>query len=86
MVSPTRKLAVIMFTDIAGYTALSAKDEEKAIEAGKKRTDLLPVVKDHYAGPDRVIDLAIIYILTGEHELALDKFDYLLSIPSWMTK
>ena len=25
-----RKLAAIMFTDIAGYTALSAKDEEKA--------------------------------------------------------
>jgi len=32
-----RKLAAIMFTDIAGYTALSAKDETKAIlEAYKK--------------------------------------------------
>ena len=27
-----RKLAAIMFTDIAGYTALSAKDENKALE------------------------------------------------------
>ena len=26
-----RKLAAIMFTNIAGYTALSAKDETKAI-------------------------------------------------------
>ena len=26
-----RKLAAIMFTDIAGYTALSAKDGNKAI-------------------------------------------------------
>ena len=27
-----RKLAAIMFTDIAGYTALSAKDSTKSLE------------------------------------------------------
>ena len=27
-----RKLAAIMFTDIAGYTDLSAKDEKKALK------------------------------------------------------
>ena len=31
-----RKLAAIMFTDIAGYTALSSKDENKALEYATK--------------------------------------------------
>ena len=31
-----RKLAAIMFTDIAGYTALSAKDEKKALKCEMK--------------------------------------------------
>lgn len=70
MVSPTRKLAVIMFTDIAGYTALSAKDEEKALEEGKKGTDLLSV--DQWFETDRARVLAVIYILTDEHELAIE--------------
>ena len=38
---PTRKLAAIMFTDIAGYTALSAKDETVAISLkNEKEPDL----------------------------------------------
>ena len=32
-------------------------------------------------GPCRVADLAFIYTLVGEHEEALDKLEYLLSIP-----
>ena len=34
--TPERKLAAIMFTDIAGYTALSAKDSTKASEMDKE--------------------------------------------------
>ena len=43
-----RKLAAIMFTDIAGYTALSAKDSTKASELLKTQRDILkPIVEKH---------------------------------------
>ena len=43
-----RKLAAIMFTDIAGYTALSAKDSLKASELLKTQKDTLkPIVEKH---------------------------------------
>ena len=44
----TRKLAAIMFTDIAGYTALMAKNEKKALEVlQRKRDTIKPLVKKH---------------------------------------
>ena len=44
--APERKLAAIMFTDIAGYTALSADNEEKALKLLDKQREILqPVVK-----------------------------------------
>ena len=43
-----RKLAAIMFTDIAGYTALSAKDSKKTSELLKTQRDILkPIVEKH---------------------------------------
>ena len=48
--SPTRKLAAIMFTDIAGYTALSAKDEEKALELIDKQRELLEPIVTKFNG------------------------------------
>jgi len=43
-----RKLAAIMFTDIAGYTALSAKDSTKASKILKTQRDTLkPIVEKH---------------------------------------
>jgi len=43
-----RKLAAIMFTDIAGYTALSAKDSKKTSELLKtQRNTLKPIVEKH---------------------------------------
>ncbi len=42
-----RKLAAIMFTDIAGYTALSAKDETKALKLLDTQKQILtPIIED----------------------------------------
>lgn len=47
MPKPTRKLAAIMFTDIAGYTALAAHDEEKALELIETQREILqPIVAE----------------------------------------
>ena len=43
-----RKVAAIMFTDIAGYTEQMSKDENKAFALiQKKRELLLPIIKKH---------------------------------------
>ena len=43
-----RKLAAIMFTDIAGYTEQMSKDEDKAFALIQKKRDLLlPLVEKH---------------------------------------
>ncbi len=61
------------------YAALGQKDE--AIREGKLAVELYPVSKDAFLGPDHVRELAIIYVLVGENEAALDRLEYLLSIP-----
>ena len=45
-----RKLAAIMFTDIAGYTALSAKDSTKASKLLKTQKDTLKPIVEKYGG------------------------------------
>ena len=48
MSKPTRKLAAIVFTDIVGFTELSAKNESAALELLNTQRDLLkPIVKEH---------------------------------------
>lgn len=43
-----RKLVAIMFTDMAGYTALMQKDEQRARELIENQRDLItPLVKKH---------------------------------------
>jgi len=45
-----RKLAAIMFTDIAGYTAQMSKDEDKAFALIQKKRDLLLPLVEKYEG------------------------------------
>jgi tetratricopeptide (TPR) repeat protein len=62
------------------YAGLGRKEE--AIHEGKLAVELYPVSKDALDGPGYVFSLAVIYVMVGEYEEALDKIEYLLSIPS----
>ena len=43
-----KKLKAIVFTDIADFTSLSAKDEQKAVEVIQKQNEIIkPIVKKH---------------------------------------
>jgi serine/threonine protein kinase/tetratricopeptide (TPR) repeat protein len=61
------------------YARLGRKED--AISEGKLGVKLLPVNKDALRGYSRVEDLAQIYVMVGEFDLAIDQIEYLLSIP-----
>jgi len=61
------------------YAGLGFKD--KAIQAAKKGTELMPVSKEAYRGVFRARDLAQVYVMVGEYDKAFDQIEYLLSIP-----
>jgi len=62
------------------YAGLGMKDE--AIAEGKKAMELMPVSQDALAGTDFKIEMAKIYTMTGEHDLAFKYIESLLSIPA----
>ena len=49
--------------------------------SGLLGVELLPVEKEAWRGLFRVEELARIYMMTGEFEKAIDRIEYLLSIP-----
>ncbi|UCC47271.1 MAG: tetratricopeptide repeat protein, partial [Gemmatimonadota bacterium] len=65
------------------YAGLGRKEE--AIRAGQRAVDALPVSRDAFWGPLTIANLAMIYVVVGEHDAALDRLEYLLSIPSDMS-
>jgi len=50
MPEPTRKLAAIMFTDIAGYTALMGNDESKAMQLVRRNREVQKPLVKKYGG------------------------------------
>ena len=62
------------------YAGLGLK--EKAIKAGKRAVDMMPINKEAFRGVFRVEDLARIYVMVGEYDAALEQIKILLSIPS----
>ena len=65
------------------YAGLGKKEE--AIMEGVKAEALLPISKDAMYGLGILQDLAIIYTMVGEFDLAIGQLDQLLSVPSWFT-
>jgi tetratricopeptide (TPR) repeat protein len=60
--------------------------QQEAVKEGELATDLLPVSRDAMRGPYREMDLAQIYTMVGDHKRAIDRLQYLLSIPSQVSK
>jgi len=54
---------------------------EAAIREGKIATELLPIDKEAWSGLFLVENLARIYVMVGEHDMATELVEYLLSIP-----
>ncbi len=59
--------------------------DEKAINAGKKAVKLLPISKEAYRGVYPVEDLALIYVMVGEYDKAIEQIKYLLLIPGFLS-
>jgi TolB-like protein len=56
--------------------------KEEAIREGNRAVALYPESRDAVEGPYYVLSLATVYMTAGEYEQAIDKLEYLLSIPS----
>jgi serine/threonine-protein kinase len=65
------------------YAGLRLKRE--AINEGRKAVELLPISQEAYRGYFREWDLARIYVMVGEHDAAIERLKYLLSIPGLLT-
>jgi len=61
------------------YAALGRKED--ALREGSLAMEMYPVSMDAFRGPAYVTNFAEILVRVGEYEDALDKIDYLLSIP-----
>ena len=57
-------------------------EPELAKQHALKAVELLPVSIDALTGPDYILNLAQVYTLIGEEELAIDNLEYLFSIPN----
>jgi serine/threonine-protein kinase len=68
-----------------GIALAGLGEREAAIYHGQLGVQRLSVSRDGVIGPNRVLDLARIYVMVGEHEAAIDQIQYLLSIPAPMS-
>ena len=65
------------------YAGLGRRED--AIREGERAVELLPMSKDAWAGTYRALELARIYMMVGDQNAAIERLEYLLSIPSDVT-
>lgn len=68
-----------------GIAYAGVGQNQKALREGLLAVDLLPMEKDALYGIAYVLNLAIIYTMIDEFELALDQLEYLLTVPSYFS-
>ena len=65
-----------------GWIYVYLYEPQKAIQEAQKAMELYPSQKDKFTSDEYEINLAYIYAITGEHKIALDMIDKLMSKPS----
>jgi serine/threonine-protein kinase len=65
-----------------GIAAAGTGRVDEAINSGERAVEMLPVSRDAFTGPDLVACLVEIYIMVGHYDQAIQRIEYLLSIPS----
>lgn len=68
-----------------GIAYAGVGQNQEALREGLLAVNLLPMEKDALYGIAYVLNLAIIYTMIDEFELAMDQLEYLLSVPSYLS-
>ncbi len=63
------------------YAWLGQADD--AVRAGKRGVELYPRSIDAIIAPNRVADLARIYVILGDHDRAIDVMEAIVGVPPW---
>ena len=71
-----------MLQSLLGFVIAYLGSRDRAIDAGRKAMDIMPISSRHYWGPPVVGVMAEKYTLTGDHDKAIDEIEYLLPIPA----
>ena len=67
---------------ILGLVDAALGRKEEAIQEARHAAEMLPISKDAEAGPGLVTNLAIVYGLTGERELAFQELTLAVKTPN----
>jgi tetratricopeptide (TPR) repeat protein len=65
------------------YAGLNRKED--AIRAGKKAMELVPSTIDKFMGWAYIVEMAEIYTMLGEYDLAFIELERALTIPAWFS-
>jgi tetratricopeptide (TPR) repeat protein len=62
------------------YAGLGRRED--AMREARRAVELMPLSKDATDGPEVYFGLALVAVLVGDHETAIDQLELLLSVPS----